>query len=317
MCAVRLKPNPYPNPWLDSRMEPIVDLEHVRHRFGSITALRDVSFSIETGEIFGLIGPNGAGKTTLVRAICGILEPDHGSIAVMGSSPALIPAGTIGFLPQAFAPPGRLTGRELIDYYARLFPDTRSVDDVLADVGMSDAADQWYEQLSGGQQRRICVGTAIVHDPPLLILDEPTTGIDPAGRRRLWSLLAELRDAGRTILVTTHDMTEAATLSDRVALIADGRIVALDCPDALIDAHAEAPSVRFELREPLAAGVRERIPVPIVVTDEGYELTDVEPDQLADVISTLVAEDISFRRITWAEPGLENVYHQLMAAEDQ
>ncbi len=292
-------------------MEPAVAIEDVSHRYGDVDALRSVSLTVPAGEIVGLIGPNGAGKTTLVRIMCGVIKPMTGAVTVFGHEPRDLDPGAIGLLPQAFSPPGRLTGRELIQYYRDLSGASRSVDDVLAAVGMTAADDRWYERLSGGQQRRLCVGSAIVNDPKLVVLDEPTTGIDPAGRQRIWSLLKQLRDDGHTIVVTTHDMAEAAALSDRVALLAGGALVAVDHPDALIDRHGGTARVRIEPAEPLAPEVIDDLAVDVSSHNGTYELVGLEPYQLADVIGTLATAGVSFRRITWQEPTLEDVYHEL------
>ena len=171
----------------------VVHAENVSRRYGETVALSGVSFSVPAGEIFGIIGPNGAGKTTLIRALTGTTDAE-GDVSVFGRPPREIDRGRIGLLPQEFAPADRLTARELLAYYAGLYDGARDPDAVLADVGLTDSAGTFYENLSGGQKRRACVGTALVNEPELLILDEPTTGIDPTGRRELWRLIEKLAD---------------------------------------------------------------------------------------------------------------------------
>ncbi len=149
----------------------------VSKRYGETVALDGIDLSVADGEVFGLIGPNGAGKTTLVRALTGT-TPVDGEITVHGDTPTAVDADRIGLLPQSFSPPARLTARELIDYYGGLYGTARETAEVLGAVGMAANADSWYETLSGGQQRRVCVGIALVNDPDLLFLDEPTTGIE-------------------------------------------------------------------------------------------------------------------------------------------
>jgi ABC-2 type transport system ATP-binding protein len=163
----------------------VIRAEDVRREYGETVALDGVSLSVAEGEVFGLIGPNGAGKTTLVRALTGTTDV-AGRVELFGTHPRSADPQRVGLLPQEFSPPARLTARELLDYYGGLYDDRRSTADVLADVGIADATDTVYEQLSGGQKRRACVGTALVNDPDLLVLDEPTTGVDPNGRRDLW-----------------------------------------------------------------------------------------------------------------------------------
>ena len=283
----------------------------VSKRYGETVALDTVDLSVADGEVFGLIGPNGAGKTTLVRALTGT-TPVDGEINVRGAAPTAVDADRIGLLPQSFAPPARLTARELINYYGGLYETARSTEEVLAAVGMTDGADSWYETLSGGQQRRVCVGIALVNDPDLLFLDEPTTGIDPAGRQSLWSLLEELADGGTTIVLTSHSMTEVQRLADRVGLLQDGQLVAVGTPTELIEAHGGDSRLVIEADQPTAAADAlcdadfdaTASPTEVVVTG-------VSPVEIGDAVAVLSRADIEYGSLTWAEPSLEDVYLQL------
>lgn len=228
--------------------EPVVRAAGVRKTYGDTVALDGVSVDVAAGEVFGLVGPNGAGKTTLVRALTGTTRVE-GTVSVFDTPPAEGDRSRIGLLPQEFAPAGRLTVRELLAYYAGLYDESRAVADVLADVGLTDAADTWYEDLSGGQKRRACVGAALVNDPDLLFLDEPTTGIDPAGRRAVWGLVESLAAAGTAVVLTSHSMTEIERLSDRVGLLREGRLVAVGPPAELVADHAGAPRLVIGVRD--------------------------------------------------------------------
>lgn len=292
-------------------MTPAVAATDVSVRYGSIDALREVSVAIEEGEIFALIGPNGAGKTTFVRAITGTCSPSQGTVRVFGATTDSVARDRLGLLPQAFAPSDRLTGREIIRFYAALYDDAQPVSEVLEAVGMGDRADRWYERLSGGEQRRICVGTALVNDPALLLLDEPTTGIDPAGRRDLRGLFRRLRDEGRTILVTTHDMAEARQLADRVGLLDDGRLLAVDRPEALISAYGGYGRVIVEPRDPLSDTIEMGLDHPISRSGDELIVEEVASTQLADVVRSLDEHGITYRRLSWQEPSLEDVYFAL------
>ncbi|WP_251330390.1 ABC transporter ATP-binding protein [Haloplanus pelagicus] len=285
--------------------------DDVRKQYGDAVALDGVSLSIPTGEVFGLVGPNGAGKTTLVRALTGTTRCE-GTVRVLGVAPGNVDAARVGLLPQSFRPADRLTARELIAYYAGLYDDARSVEAVLCDVGLSDDADTWYQNLSGGQQRRACVGTALVNDPDVLFLDEPTTGIDPAGRRSLWTLIDDLAAGGTTVLLTSHSMAEVERLADRVGLLRTGRLVAVGTPAALIAEHggdshllvdATRPVDRDALSTALGAEVAER--------DGRLVVRDVALADVGDVVATLEAEGVDVDSFTWAEPGLEDVYLRL------
>jgi len=283
----------------------------VSKRYGETVAVDDVDLSVADGEVFGLIGPNGAGKTTLVRALTGT-TPVDGEITVHGEAPTAVDADRIGLLPQSFSPPARLTARELIDYYGGLYATARDTDDVLSAVGMAAAADSWYETLSGGQQRRVCVGIALVNDPDLLFLDEPTTGIDPAGRQSLWSLLEELADGGTTIVLTSHSMTEIQRLADRVGLLQDGRLVAVGTPAELIDSHGGESQLVIDTDQ-AAAAVDALTDADFAATAGSTEVVvdGVSPVEIGDAVAVLSRAGIEYGSLAWSEPSLDDVYLQL------
>jgi ABC-2 type transport system ATP-binding protein len=296
-------------------MEPVVVATDVERQYDDVVALDGVSLEIGGGEVLALVGPNGAGKTTFVRATTGTTEVT-GSIELFGADVAAVDEERIGVLPQEFDPPGRLTPRELCAYYAGLFDEARDVEAVLADVGVTDVADTWYEKLSGGQKRRTCVGTALVNDPDLLVLDEPTTGIDPAGRRTLWNLLEDLAASGTTILVTTHYMEEAEYLADRVGLLADGQLLALDAPDALVADHGGQSRLVIELADDEVSvdSLDAKLSAPATVADGHLTLTGVAPEDIGGIVATLDDEGVAYESLTWTEPDLEDVYLSLADA---
>jgi len=292
-------------------MDEAVVAADVRKEYGETVALDGVDLSVADGEVFGLIGPNGAGKTTLVRALTGTTAVD-GEVSVHGETPTGIDADRIGLLPQSFSPPARLTASELVDYYGGLYGAARDTDEILATVGLSDDADSWYETLSGGQQRRVCVGIALVHDPDVLFLDEPTTGIDPAGRRSLWSVIEGLAEEGTTIFLTSHSMAEVERLADRVGLLQAGRLVAVGSPAELVDTHGGGSRLVIETAESEAAAD--------ALAAEGFDATaesttvvidGVSPVDIGDAVAALSAAEIAYESLTWTEPSLEDVYLQL------
>lgn len=292
-------------------MEPVLAADAVRKSYADTVALDGVSLAVEAGEVVVLVGPNGAGKTTLVRALTGTTEPDAGETRILGSPPRSVDRSTLGVLPQSFAPPARLTARELLGYYASLYDDASPPEDVLEEVGLADAAHTRYEALSGGQQRRVCLGATLVNEPTVLVLDEPTTGIDPAGRRRVRELIASLAERGAAVLVTTHDMDEAERLADRVALLADGRLRATGTPTELIRAHGGPPRVVVEL--PVGAGRRARDALveaghDAEVRRETVVVRGVEPEAIVGVVETLAAAEIEYEGLEWRRPALEDAY---------
>ncbi len=231
--------------------------------YGELRAVDDVTFAVEEGEFFGILGPNGAGKTTTLEMMEGLRRPASGSVRVLGEEPwprnaKLLPR--IGVQLQASAFFERLTAREQIHAFASLYAVPRAAADAwLERVGMADKADTRTEQLSGGQAQRLSIACALVHDPEIVFLDEPTAALDPQARRNLWDLLSGLTESGRTVVLTTHYMDEAETLCDRVGIMDRGKILELDTPAALIrnldapvriavaahllDTAAEAPAV--------------------------------------------------------------------------
>jgi len=291
----------------------VIHAKNVRRRYGETVALDGVSFSISEGEVFALIGPNGAGKTTLIRALTGTTDAD-GDISVFGQPPRSVSRDRLGLLPQEFAPADRLSARELIGYYSGLYDESRSPDAVLSDVGLSDSAGTFYENLSGGQKRRACVGTALVNDPDLLILDEPTTGIDPTGRRDLWELIERLADGGTTVLLTTHYMEEAQQLADRVGLLSGGELIAIGSPAELIERYggdsrlvietADEPTVRDAL---IAAGYEPR-------SAGRHVVVWAAAGDISAIVEALDAANVEYDGLSWRQPSLDDVYVEL--AED-
>jgi ABC-2 type transport system ATP-binding protein len=281
----------------------------VRREYGDTVALDGVSLSVGEGEVFALVGPNGAGKTTLVRALTGTTDYE-GRVELFGAPPREVDARRVGLLPQSFDPAERLTARELVAYYGGLYDRSRAVESVLADVGMDGPADAdtWYENLSGGQQRRTCVATALVNDPDLLVLDEPTTGIDPAGRRALWDLLESLADGGTTVLLTTHDMAEARRLADRVAMLADGRTVAEGSPRDLVERYGGQPELVASVGDGPAVEVLAAAGYDAARTAHGVAVADVSPVEISEVVRALEREGIAYDELRWEQPDLESVY---------
>ncbi len=227
-----------PEPATAGGAGPIIVVRNLRKRYGSLTAVDGVSFDVAEGEVFGILGPNGAGKTTTLEMIEGMRPIDEGSATIDGIDVGRDPREVkrrIGIQLQASAFFDELTLVELIDLFGRLYG--RAVDPMklLADVELTEKARSQVRTLSGGQKQRFSIASALVNDPRVLFLDEPTTGLDPQARRHLWALVRTLRDRGHTVVLTTHYMEEAEELCDRVAIMDGGKIVALDPPQRLVD----------------------------------------------------------------------------------
>jgi ABC-2 type transport system ATP-binding protein len=228
-------------------MSSAVTVDGLTKSYNGLQALRGVSFEIGEGQIFGLLGPNGAGKTTTVEILEGYRERDGGAVTVLGEDPSR--AGLdwrqrIGVVLQSSSFYDSLTVAENLELFAGYYTRPRPVDEVIELVGLDEKRETRVRSLSGGQRRRLDLGLALVGDPELIFLDEPTTGFDPEARRRAWQTIASLRDLGKTILLTTHYLEEAEHLSDRVAVVRDGEIVALGPPSELTSA-LPATEVRY------------------------------------------------------------------------
>jgi ABC-2 type transport system ATP-binding protein len=224
-----------------------IEVEGLRKSYGGREVLHDVSFSVETGEVFALLGPNGAGKTTTVEILEGYRSRNAGDVRVLGHDPGRPGSdfrARIGIVLQSSAVYHLLTVREMLHLFAGYYPAPRPVDEVVQLVGLEEKRDARVRTLSGGQLRRLDLALALVGDPELLFLDEPTTGFDPAARRQAWETVRELRTLGKSIVLTTHYMEEAQRLADRVAILRDGRIVATGSPRELLTGQA-AVEIRF------------------------------------------------------------------------
>lgn len=224
-----------------------IEVEGLRKSYGGREVLHDLSFNVETGEVFALLGPNGAGKTTTVEILEGYRRRDAGDVRVLGHDPERPGPdfrARIGIVLQSSAVYHLLSVREMLQLFAGYYPAPRPVDEVVELVGLGEKRDARVRTLSGGQLRRLDLALALVGDPELVFLDEPTTGFDPGARRQAWETVRELRTLGKSIVLTTHYMEEAQRLADRVAILRDGRIVATGSPRELLTGQA-AVEIRF------------------------------------------------------------------------
>ena len=269
-----------------------ISVRELRKSYGEHEAVRGISFDIETGEVFGLLGPNGAGKTTTVEILEGYRERDGGDVEVLGCDPAGSPQemreriGVVLQQSQLFA---TLSVRETHALFAGYYEHPRDVDEVIALVGLTDKRDARVKTLSGGQKRRLDLGIALVGDPDLVFLDEPTTGFDPAARRAAWDMIRSLRELGKTILLTTHYLDEAEQLADRVAVLREGQIIREGTPAELT--RSNETEVRYR---------RDGADVLLRTTEPTKLLHELTEQALADGIEL---ESLTVRR-----PTLEDVY---------
>jgi ABC-2 type transport system ATP-binding protein len=279
---------------------PAILVRDLRKSYGNFAAVRGIDFEVAPGEVFGLLGPNGAGKTSTVEILEGYRHRDGGILSVLGHDPERRPRDLrrrIGIVLQSSGMYRHVTVREALAHWARFYPHPRDVDEVLSLAGLDEKRDALARTLSGGQMRRLDFGLALVGDPELIFLDEPTTGFDPAARRAAWDVVRSLQELGKTVLITTHYLDEAQALCDRVAIVKEGRIVASG-PPAELGASSSTYTVAWRSAETGAMETRQT-PDPTALL---HQLT-----------SAALARGEALVDLTVTRPSLEDVYLELTA----
>jgi ABC-2 type transport system ATP-binding protein len=298
---------------------PAVQIRHLRKTYGPLVAVDDVSFSVNEGEIFGILGPNGAGKTTTVECAIGLRQADAGTVRLLGLDPRTDRDRiheVVGVQLQASAMPARLRVGEILDLYRSFYRDPADVGELVEALGLAGKRGAYYKSLSGGQRQRLSVALALIGRPKIAVLDEMTTGLDPAARRDAWELIAGIRDRGVTILLVTHFMEEAERLCDRVALIDGGRVVALDTPAGLAARASGGKTVRFLPSEPFDDRLLTDLPEVNRVDRTGRHVLVTGTGELVNaVILTLAAAGVTARDVQLDSSNLEDAFVRLTARQ--
>jgi ABC-2 type transport system ATP-binding protein len=300
-------------------MKPAVRIENLRKAYGATLAVDGVSFEVREGEIFGIVGPNGAGKTTTIECLEGLRVADGGQIEVLGLDPVRGERQLrqrIGVQLQQSALPARIKVWEALDLFGSFFDHSIDWRLLLERLGLADKRSTAFAKLSGGQKQRLFIALALLNDPALIFLDELTTGLDPQARRSMWELVGEIRNQGRTVLLTTHFMEEAERLCDRVAILDHGRIVALDSPASLIRNHGGENRITFVADEGCEPKLRalaevtrvDRVGDRVSVQGSGDGL-------VGDVVGTLNSSGCVFRDLRTEQATLEDVFLALTGQE--
>lgn len=257
-------------------MASVIEVRNLKKGFKNHLAVNQVNFQVGKGEIFGIVGPNGAGKTTTMNMIMGLLEPDAGDIRVLGMVPAKDGKALrkrLGIQLQQAELPEHLRVREALDLFASFYDKSLDPEKLLTDWGLAKKKKTYFKHLSGGERQRLFISLALINDPEIVCLDEITTGLDPMARRQTWDLVRAIRDRGKTVMMVTHFMEEAERLCDRVAIFNQGRIIALDQPQALIAKHPSHQVIRFEALEELDMKPIESLPEVQRIECQNGEIT--------------------------------------------
>ena len=294
----------------------VIEVSNLQKSYGKLEAVKDVTFSVEQGEIFGIVGPNGAGKTTTVECIEGLRDYDNGFVSVLGLDP-LKQAKTlkqrIGIQLQEGQLPDRLKVWEALDLFSSLYKKSVPWRPLLDELGLAEKSNDYFDNLSGGQKQRLSIAMALVNDPEVVFFDELTTGLDPQARHTIWDLVKRIRDKGKTVILVTHFMEEAERLCDRVAIIDHGRVIALDTPKKLIRQMDLGINILFGCENPELNEYLLNIPNLLQVECSGgsYKIYADNIKAVADIIHILVEKELNFYDFSIQQPNLEDVFISL------
>jgi ABC-2 type transport system ATP-binding protein len=294
-----------------------VEISSVKKSYGEIKAVDGVSFSVNEGEVFALLGPNGAGKTTLIEILEGLRKRDDGTVRVLGLDPwgnSYALHKRIGVIPQDFTFFEKANPREAVKYYADLFGVSVDPDQILKEVLLDDSTGVLFENLSGGQKQKMGLALALVNSAELLFLDEPTTGLDPNARRAMWDVIRGLRSKGRTVILTTHYLDEAQQLSDRVAIMDHGHIVAIGTSEDIIETHGSGERLEIYGTEELAAYITANTNLKAEYNGKG--LVSIAISQKHDALAALTAIErsgLEWRDLHTRRDSLDDVFVKLVS----
>jgi ABC-2 type transport system ATP-binding protein len=304
---------------MTNRAEHVIEVEKLTKRYGTLLAVNDISFSVRKGEVFALLGPNGAGKTTIVEIIDTIRTPTSGNVSLLGMDVTkkkhdIVPR--IGVLPQGFSSFDRITVRETLQYYSRLFRCTSTdIDRLIELVNLKDKTKEQYKNLSGGLKQRLGIAIALVNDPEVVFLDEPTTGLDPRARREVWDILLGLKKKGTTVFLTTHYMEEAELLADTVAILSEGKIIAMGSPGELIESNANYLVLTLQcVNEGALEIVRKMGFEPVHDDHKNIKVRVAHADDVQRILDAIKDAGTSLLSLDVRKPNLEEVFLKLTGA---
>jgi ABC-2 type transport system ATP-binding protein len=288
--------------------------------YGEVRAVDGIDFRVGTGQVFSFLGPNGAGKTTTVEILEGLRPRSSGDVEVLGLDPWKDVDRIhrkIGIIPQDFKFFEKVTAKEAVDLWANLFGVKADATELLRRVELSDKAGAYYETLSGGQKQKLGLALALVNDPEICFLDEPTTGLDPRARRSIWEVIRGLKSEGRTVFLTTHYLEEAQLLADEIAIINHGKIIVAGTPDALIQKYGAAERLRLVATPKLADWLRAHQPLPVEVTNGAIEIPLQRKEDALRILTLVESSGIPWESFSTRQDTLEDVFLRLVGRMDE
>jgi ABC-2 type transport system ATP-binding protein len=301
---------------MTNRAEHVIEVEKLTKRYGDLLAVNDISFTVRKGEVFALLGPNGAGKTTTVEIIDTIRTPTSGKVRLLGmdvtkKKHGIVPR--IGVLPQGFSSFDKITVRETLQFYSRLFRRRNTdVDALIELVNLKEKTKEHYKNLSGGLQQRLGIAIALVNDPEVVFLDEPTTGLDPHARREVWDVLLGLKKKGTTVFLTTHYMEEAELLADTVAIISKGKIIAMGSPGELIENNANYLVLTLQFVDEKAFEIVRKMGFePVHDSHNNIKVRVEHADDVQKMLNAIKDAGTSLHSLDVRKPNLEEVFLKL------
>lgn len=295
-----------------------IEVEGLKKSYGDLQAVKGISFSVSKGEVFSLLGPNGAGKTTTIEILEGLRDQDEGSAKVLGFNPWT--SGyelhkLIGVIPQGFKFLDYPTPKEAVNYYATLFGTKVDADELLKRVILDEAANIWFQNLSGGQKQKLGMALSLVNDPQVVFLDEPTTGLDPQARRAVWEVIRKLKAEGRTVMLTTHYLEEAEELADRVAIMNHGSIVAMGTTDQIESRFGSGQRLTVKADEQLLSFLKENTKLEVSGGDGTVTILLRDKNEAMVALGAIEESGADWGDLSVRKDSLEDVFLRLVGGE--
>ncbi len=297
---------------------PAITVDRLEKNYGQLRAVDGISFSVEKGEVFSLLGPNGAGKTTTIEILEGLREADSGATKVLDTDPwrdGYALHKRIGVIPQGFKFLDYPTPKEAIRYYAALFGKNVDPDEMLKRVILEDAANIWFQNLSGGQKQKLGMALSLVNDPELIFLDEPTTGLDPQARRAVWEVIRKLKTEGRTVMLTTHYLEEAEELADRVAIMDHGKIVAMGTTEEIESKYGSGQRMVVKAGDDLLRYLKENTRLEVAAGHGTVTIRLRDKDDAMVALGSIEESGAQWGDLTVKRDSLEDVFLRLVGEE--